>query len=610
MPIAACVDRSGALRAGEELRLVGDDAAIRAEPVAPSEFAFRADDSIIAAELEGLSLVADARLDNLEDLRRELQRPGDESVGALILHGYRRWHDGVVERLLGDFAFVLWDAGRRRVVAARDPFGVRPLFYVARGPHTWFASQLSDLRRTLGGTLVLDDERIVEHLLWRYRSISATCFRDIRELPAGHVLTSSSAEPRLARYWFPPEPRSELARRGRDDLFEELRSLFRTAVRRRVRSPSPVVVHVSGGLDSSSIAMIADELGPEQGGPPAFVGTGDVFPGLPCDESAYIDAVARAVHYRIERHDGRQSAPVDLTAPAFDAPGARMITTWGTDGDMQVAKAAGARVILAGLGGDDLMMATGFTRDLIVAGHWREAWSSLRAEGISLKAAVRVKGIAAQFLPVKVRGFRARQAATPPAWLAPRFHELARDITAAGAAEQGLVDARLGTLVRSQAWRRLNAPHNRRSIAAMQGKAGPLGVEYRFPFLDRDLIRFVLSLPPHCLPGPVRYARIHREAFRPFLPSAIADRSWKAEMSPALRERSERAQPVIEDLLTQGDWMSARYVDRTAAGRFLRTVAGAPVGTAAITPIDRWRLWNVAAVEAWMRGLLMYGIPQ
>lgn len=532
----------------------------------------------------------------------------DDTVAHVLIRAYLAWGPSFADRLLGDFAIVLWDARKRTVIAARDPFGVRPLFHASRDGRLWFSSRVASLLGTLpAGTRLdaeVDDEAVVQYLLWRYRTRYTSFYRSIRDVPAGHVLIETSEGRREERYWQPPAPRGDLERAGREEIFEELRRLFRRAVERRLRSRTPVVIQVSGGLDSSAIAMAANELA-LAGRAPTLIGASAIYPGLACDETPYIDAIANAVTFPIERWDGMQAEPIDLTDPTLDAPGARIASTSGTSGDLDIAGRHGAKTILSGLGGDDLMTISGITRDLVTARQWRATWASLSVAGFSSpEAHRRLRKIAAQFLPARMLQLRARAKVAIPDWLQPQFQGVARDILAAKAGN-GLPS--LTSLVRTNMWARVNAAAPQGSIAALQRVGLSQGVEFRFPYLDRDLVTFSLSVPSSSLPGFVPTARLHREPFRPMLPRTVAERVTKADLTPAVRNRVCRARPQIEALYSNGRWASERFVNPVEARRALSTVIHQP---SILKSEDWWRIWRIATVETWTRAILLYGMPQ
>jgi asparagine synthase (glutamine-hydrolysing) len=552
-------------------------------------------------------LAADARIDNLDEVRARLGGQGGQggqegqSLARVLIRAYLAWGDEFADRLVGDFAIVLWDARRRRVLAARDPFGARPLYYRRAGDRLWLASTTAALVATFEGRPALDDERICEHVLWRYKSNEATFFRDVRALRAGHVLAATEATTTATRYWRPPPARPELARSAPEELWGEVRRLFVRSVERRLRTDRPAIVHVSGGLDSSSIAMAANELlASGRVGAPRVIGASEVFPGLSCDEEPFIDAVAGAVRFPVEKWDGRVSNPIDLVEPALEGPGVRVTATSGHDGDVAIARAAGASVILSGLGGDDIMIISGFIRDMITRGDWGSAARAIfLAPGLTLRQkAQRLMYVAGQFLPDGLRALRIRRAANVPDWLAPPWRELARNVEVEEA-DGGV----FSSYVQRLAWARLEHASARQSLGTMQVTAFAADLEYRYPFLDRDLVELVLCLPPQALPWDTpRLARLHREAFRPILPPKIADRFGKAEFSPAVANRVRQAAPLIERLFATGDWLCQKYVARDAALRFYRGVTSSN----STRGMDWWRVWGIATLEAWMRSVFGY----
>jgi asparagine synthase (glutamine-hydrolysing) len=564
-------------------------------------------ETIWRGEFRHVSLVAHARVDNVEELRLATGGEPGASLVDTVARAYLKWGVDFPAQVAGDFAIVLWDSLERRLVACRDPFGVYPLVYRVGDGTFWFASHVEQLLGTLAGIPALDQRAVVEHLTWTFRSHDATFFRDVRQVPAGHVFQAGPATTaRMTRYWYPPGAISSVG--DQRELHEELRRLFHQSVRRRLASHGTTVVHVSGGLDSSSIAIAADRL-LQLGTPPAakVIGASEVYPGLACDESPFIDAVAASVRFPIERWDGTRSEATDLTDPYRDGPGGQMTTTSGHDGDVLIAQRTGSRVVLSGLGGDDLMMYAGFIRDLIMRGQVGAAFRAIfLASGNSPRALMRRSRIVAgYFLPATVRRARARAAFEVPPWLAPDLHDAARDLAPEAEPEAALTFL---SYVQRRAWMRLTTPVIARSTWAMQRKAMSLGFEYRHPYYDRDLVNFVLTMPVSSLPGPERFGRIHRGAFREMLPPEVANRYGKAEFTPALRNRVLLARPIIEDRLFGDGWVSDRYLRRNELRRFWQRLVDRPMDA---RPLDWWRLWAAATLEAWMRREMGYHVaPQ
>ncbi len=175
-----------------------------------------------AAPETGICAVVDGRLDDLDTLRGALDIASDASDADLIVAGYRRWGPGVVEHLHGEFALLLWDEGASTLFAARDRFGVRPLCYSQRSGRLILAS---DPEQIVAAGLVApepDDRTVVGHLLWEYQDVERTFFRDIRRLPAGHVLIATADRLRVTEY-----RRPQLVDVGADPgVWQELRRRF------------------------------------------------------------------------------------------------------------------------------------------------------------------------------------------------------------------------------------------------------------------------------------------------------------------------------------------------------------------------------------------------
>jgi asparagine synthase (glutamine-hydrolysing) len=218
-------------------------------------------DQPIANEDGTLHVVQNGEIYNYRELRRELERAGHSfrthGDTEVLLHLYEQHGDAFAERLRGMFAIAIWDARRRRLVLARDRFGIKPLYYCDDGGELAFASELRALPR---GEIDLD---AVEAFL-AFNSIPAplTIFKEVRKLPAGHLLSWEDGVVRLQRFARP----APLAERDDDraELVEELRSRLRDSVRAHLVSDVPVGVLLSGGVDSALVAALAAEESSEQ----------------------------------------------------------------------------------------------------------------------------------------------------------------------------------------------------------------------------------------------------------------------------------------------------------------------------------------------------------
>jgi asparagine synthase (glutamine-hydrolysing) len=211
-------------------------------------------DQPLANEDGTVTVVQNGEIYNYEELRRELERAGHRfrthGDTEVLVHAYEEWGDSFPERLRGMFAVALWDAPRRRLLLARDRFGIKPLYVREHAGGLDFASELRALPR---GEIDLD---ALEAFL-AFNSIPAplTIFRGIRKLRPGHVLVWEDGAVREERFARPgplPERTDEQA-----ELVEELRGRLRDSVRAHLVADVPVAVLLSGGVDSGLLAALA-----------------------------------------------------------------------------------------------------------------------------------------------------------------------------------------------------------------------------------------------------------------------------------------------------------------------------------------------------------------
>jgi asparagine synthase (glutamine-hydrolysing) len=218
-----------------------------------------AGDQPIANEDGTVVVVQNGEIYNYAELTHQLRRAGHtfrtHCDTEVIAHAYEEWDVGFAERLRGMFAIAIWDERRRRLVLARDRYGIKPLYYRPAGDELSFASELRALPR---GEI---DLNALECLL-AFNSIPApySIFRDVRKLPQGHLLVWTDGEETLERYARPaPVPAAEVRAEEEAELVEELRARLRDSVRAHLVSDVPVGVLLSGGVDSCTLAALAAE---------------------------------------------------------------------------------------------------------------------------------------------------------------------------------------------------------------------------------------------------------------------------------------------------------------------------------------------------------------
>jgi asparagine synthase (glutamine-hydrolysing) len=212
-----------------------------------------------------LAVVQNGEIINHLELRRELERDGVRfRTGCdteVLLHLYRRDGPEFVTQLRGMFALALWDRDERRLLLARDRFGIKPLYYEVSDGQLSFASELKALLRQPGFSREVDPEAL--HAFLAFNSIPAplTIFRAARKLPPGHLLLCSAERgPQISRFARPaPAPEGALRREGADALAEELVQRLRDSVKAHLLADVPVGVLLSGGVDSSVLAALAAE---------------------------------------------------------------------------------------------------------------------------------------------------------------------------------------------------------------------------------------------------------------------------------------------------------------------------------------------------------------
>jgi asparagine synthase (glutamine-hydrolysing) len=226
---------------------------------------------------------------NYIELRDELGADtfATTSDTEVVLAAYRKWGDDFLSHLRGMFAFALWDESRKRLVCARDRFGIKPLYYTHVDEAFYCASEVKALLPFVP-RIETDREAFKDYLAFQFCLAGKTLFEGIEELLPGHALAVERGQVRVWRYW---DVHYDLDFDHTERFFEErLRELLHESVAMHLRADVPVGAYLSGGLDSSIVASLASEIV----GPRLQAFTGKFACGPEYDESRYARSVA---HY-------------------------------------------------------------------------------------------------------------------------------------------------------------------------------------------------------------------------------------------------------------------------------------------------------------------------
>lgn len=521
----------------------------------------------------GLAVIADARLDNRAELAEAIGLAGPERDGIedshLILRAYQRWGEACPPRLHGDYAFAIWNSLEQRLFCARDAVGARPFFYSQLpGGQFSFASDIAAALAAPGVDDRLDDSQVAAFLMATWREgvsgTDGTFFRAVRSLPPGHSITVDAKSERVERWWR-PEDAPPVRHECDEDYESEFLDHYRRAVRDRLHGAHPVGVHLSGGLDSSSVAVLAArELRPLGRKPHAFCWhppPAGSHTSEEADEYRLIESVCAQEQLQPLYHAASADHIVGMLRKDVTRVPNRDGTLLHESLVQDSAAGLGVRVVLSGWGGDEVASysGAGYYVELLREGRLgqlhREArglsnrpWMFLLRNVVLPAAHPHAAGILERLLQRELP--RRRQSYAAPG-LARKYRK-----PRPFARESGIRQTQLA---------RLKPGHLNRRMEDWAASGSRAGVEYRFPLLDRRLIEFVLGLPAEQFRRGPRSRWFMRRALRSVLPPPVLERSVKTD--PARyrpwRQAFDEALPTVHRHLSARSEPPARaeYLD-------------------------------------------------
>jgi asparagine synthase (glutamine-hydrolysing) len=549
---------------------------------------------------KGFVLTWDGRIDNRDELAQEFRSclGADPTDVALMAEAFDRWETGCFRRIVGDWAVSVWKPKERELYLGVDYMAIRHIFYYLNDDRIWWSTDLSPLVLLTGHKFHIDDDYISGYFAYD-PEVHLTPYREVRQVPSGHFVRIRNGDAHIECYWsFDP---TLYIRYKTDAEYEEhFQYVFRQSVRRRLRSDSPILAELSGGLDSSSIVCMADVIIKNE-----RVQT----PRL--DTLSYYDTSEQSgddwIYFRkVEAFRGRSGHHIDASklvgSPATleycefcPLPG-----ELGAGRELETERArtiidGGYRVVLSGIGGDEFLGGipdpTSLLADLMVQ---VKLWT-LAKQLVAWSLVKRIplvelfwRSFATLFPPSIARHFV--KETMPEAWIEPAFAK------------------RTKLMRRLQGGNRTissSLPTRRSCLEGLNAMAGKLAKlrpsilapeELRYPYLDQNLMEFVLAIPATQLLRPGERRSLMRRALVGVVPAEILSRRTKqfAARTPlmVMLNKWDKLQRIFDRPLSS----ALGYIN---PAHFLAELKAAGNGQ----EIHVVRMLRTVSLEFWLRSL-------
>jgi asparagine synthase (glutamine-hydrolysing) len=563
---------------------------------------------------DGLALTYNGELYNSPELRAELERDGVRFRGTsdteVLLEAWRRWGTGCLPRLRGMFAFAVFDERSGDLVLARDQLGIKPLFLIRRGTGLVFASELKALANELGGTLTVDEGAMVASLLYYWVPEGRCAFREAEKLPPGTWLRCQPDGNVQRGQFFSLR---EVAGEAREAAEPDLAAVIEESTRKHLLSDVPVATFLSGGLDSSYLTALAARHRPGISAYTIGFRPEDArFEAMP-DDLRYARAVA--ARFGVDLHEIEIAPRVldllprmtyHLDEPIGD-PAA--INTYLI---CSAARAAGVKVLLSGMGADELF--AGYRKHFanLLAVRYRRLPRALRRSAESV----------VDRLPVATarRGYRTVRFAKRFLSFAELDEETAfrRSYTMYDRGELlGLVNPDLAATVDDVLTEHADTYHDNTlddfvnrmcltdarlflpglNLAYTDRSSMAASTEVRVPFVDVEVVKAAFALPGgRKIEGRQGKAALKRAASAT-LPKEVVYRPKGLFSAPLRAWMSRDLAPLMREVVNDGVLVNSGFLRQDALRRL--------VDEDATGRQDRSKhLWHVLTLEHWYRGAL------
>ncbi len=562
----------------------------------------------LTASVGRLTITADVRIDNRNELLSVLNLDKKTSDAIIILEAYRRWGIRCVSHLLGDFSFAIWDNDQGQLFLARDTLGTRGLCYFVNERVCLAGSEIRQLLAHSAVESVINDSKVAEYLGNVTRNQDESFYKDIFYCPPAHCILISANTFRKWCYW-KIDPQTKIRYRSDAQYADHFEELLTSAIRSRLRTNHLVGISMSGGLDSTILAaftaLLLSDNKEKQSSLLNFSYVFDEFSS--CDERQFIKPVVQrwgleatfVACDHLWTFRNIQDWPFTRSY-IFSDPYARLPLAVA-----EAAKKKGCRVLFAGYFGDILFInGRNWAASMLGDLRLKELASQIfnQRECINLHRDLYILGLR-QLVPHKARNLYRRKKKIDIQEEFPGLHDdLALYLKKLS--RKAIIDDEGGKFSFDQWERFLNLTQNTLSqgFSATRFLYNRYSLELSLPYWDRRLVEFIMAIPADQLGRPGRSRWLLRNTGQHYLPEIVSERKNRTSFRPLMEKglinkkhhvvKKLIEKPlIVEKNYVKGDWMREQFAD----------------GHSWFNSNHHVFLWKALCLELWLKKL---GDPQ
>lgn len=518
-------------------------------------------------EKAGLVITADARIDNRKELSEELgvEDKEDVSDSYFILKAYEKWGEKCPEYLLGDFAFAIWDENEEKLFCARDHMGVKPFYYYLDEEKFVFGTEIKALFCVHGVPKEINELQIVYHLSLMYYEKEITSYENILRLPAAHILLISFKENKSNLYW-KLDPNYEIQFDTDEEYEKVFLEIFTEAVRCRLRSAFPVGSMLSGGVDSSSVASIAQKILKIKG--VSLKTFSAIFDSVPeSNERYYIEKVLSSNEFDPYFIKADEISPLNEINDYLWYGDQLLVfpNTFMSWNIYRKANSKGVRVLLDGLEGDIVVShGKGYLNELARRKMWKKLF-------IEVKCFSKRRGLILFTILIGIVRdiiFKRQQFL----WIQnKKDYNIRTSIIEKRFAKRIFLMNKIAELnkkyikidnAHKQHYYSLSSGINQYGLEVSDWMAVPFSIEPRHPFYDKRLVEFCLAIPTEQKFSNGWDRFIMRQAMENILPIEVQWRKTKGNLGYNHNQSMIKYEKkIMDDIILKNNYLINKYID-------------------------------------------------